>query len=76
MMRIFDPPIGLPMMAAMPPMWNIGCAARVAGWRSGAGARPVISASRAPPKAMFQMLWRWPRLVPSAPFGFPVVPEV
>ena len=36
MMRIFDPPIGLPMIAAMPPMWNIGCAASVAGWRSGA----------------------------------------
>ena len=46
MIRILDPPIGLPMIAAMPPMWNMGCAASVAGWRSGAGARPVMVASR------------------------------
>ena len=58
MMRIFEPPMGLPMIAAMPPMWNIGWAASVAGWRAGAGARSERMASRAAPNAMFQRLWR------------------
>ena len=39
MMTIFEPPIGLPMIDAIPPMWNSGCAARRGGLNGRAGLR-------------------------------------
>jgi hypothetical protein len=72
----FEPPMGPPMIDATPPMWNSGPAASDAGCTGGAGSRADSTASRALANAMFQRLAMALRLVPSAPLGRPVVPEV
>jgi hypothetical protein len=75
-MTTFPPPIGPPMIDAMPPMWNSGPAARLADWRAGAAGRAASTDSRADANAMFQRFATWARFVAGAPFGRPVVPDV
>ena len=70
-----------PSVADRPVAWNIGTTSRVArcgslcGSVSGRGspARRKLRMALMPPAPMLEVMFRW---VPSAPLGFPVVPEV
>ena len=68
-------------LADRPVAWNIGTTSRLTRWGSLCGslsgrgwpARRKLRAAEMPLAMMFEVMLRW---VPSAPFGFPVVPEV
>ena len=72
----FIPLICAPTIPAIPPTWKSGAATIVPGSAAAAGGRREINASRAVANPMFMRFAMVERLVPIAPLGRPVVPDV